>query len=73
VDVQRSRQLLAGVLFGLAGGGAAAFLAIRGAAFVIGLPAEAIFAEPWLAILGYAVWVGIGVILSAAWLRRMRP
>jgi hypothetical protein len=72
VDVQRARQLLAGVLFGLAGGGAAAFLAIQGVAFAIGLPAEAIFTEPWLASLGYAVWVVIGLILSAVFLRRMR-
>jgi membrane protein implicated in regulation of membrane protease activity len=72
VDVQRARRLVASVLFGLAGGGAAAFLAIQAAAFVIGLPIEATFTEPWLAVLGSAVWAAVALILSAAWLRRMR-
>ncbi len=72
MDRQRALRLVAGVLFALAGGAAAAFLVMQGVAIAMGLPAEATFTEPWLGVLGYAVWVGVAMVLSAAWLRRMR-
>ena len=68
----RVREAVGGLIFALAGGAAAAFLAVSAIAVVLGLPPEAAKFEPALTLVGYAVWVAAALILDALWLRRFR-
>ncbi len=72
MDREHARHVVAGVVFALAGGAAASFLAVRGMALLLGLPAEAAASDAGLARLGYGVWAVVALILSAAWMWRIR-